>query len=171
MHNLAKIAAVLLASTVAALGASLNHKPRPEPVTFQVVAIADPLPVSSFSPNRDVLLVRLQREKSSIAVPAKVVFRYLGYESRFPSDLAEYNLVHHFTVVRDPSCDEAWQSMSTKVVFGPHEQVTVTESVRYTTADGAHGVSVDTVLPCYVTKAGAYKGSQRVNTDALHSAY
>ena len=162
MHNNTRVTALLLACAVPALGASLNHKPRPEAVSFQVIAIADRIPVSSFSPNRDVLLVLMQHRKSLVIVPAKVVFRYMGYEYPFPADLVDYNLIHQFTAVRDPSCDETWRSMRTKVAFGTHDQATVTESVRYTTTDGDHGVSSEDVLPCYVTQGRMYKGSQYV---------
>lgn len=57
-------------------------QPSQKPVTlkFRVVGISEHVPESGFSPNRDVLVVRLMDPSANTT--AKVVFRYMGYEHK-----------------------------------------------------------------------------------------
>jgi hypothetical protein len=162
-------AAVLLLIAVTALTASKAEtfrSPKPRSISFRIVAIAEPVGRSSFSPNRDALLVSVIDEANR-AVRAKVVFQYMGYEDPLPTGLLDYDLVHTFKAVRDPSCDETWHSFSTKTLIGPHDTLVISTSVRYTTTGAVPELSANDVLPCYVTQMRGYKGSRRVAVNQM----
>ena len=162
-------AAVLLLIAFTALTASKAEtlrNPKPRNINFRIVAIAEPVGRSSFSPNRDALLVSMIDETNR-SVPAKVVFQYMGYEDPLPTGLLDYDLVHTFKAVRDPSCDETWHSFSTKTLVGPHDTLVISTSVRYTTTGTLPELSANDVLPCYVTQMRGYKGSRRVAVNQM----
>lgn len=97
MHScLRRKGAVLLLIAITALTASKAEtfrSPKPRSISFRIVAIAEPVGRSSLSPNRDALLVSMIDEANR-AVPAKVVFRYMGYEDSLPPGLVDYDLAH-----------------------------------------------------------------------------
>ena len=111
-HSL-QIYALLITTTISAGAARIEHQQAPRKITFPVLAIADRIPVSSFSLNRDSLLVVLvdQQQWSQLA---KIAFSYMGYEYPFSADLLDYSWLDTFVAVRDRSCDESWYSFSTK---------------------------------------------------------
>jgi len=162
---LSKIAAIMFAVFI--MNGSFSHAAtdpythKPQIINFRIVAISQRLARSSFSPNRDALLVELIGKDGSVR-SAKIVFRYMGYEYPVPESFLDYGLVHTFKVVRDESCDETWQSFSTKATAGPHGELTFTESVIYSRGADPADLSVDDILPCYVTQMRGYKRSRSV---------
>lgn len=68
-------------------------------------------------------------DEANRSVSAKIVFRYMGYEDPLPTGLLDYDLVHTFKAVRDPSCDETWHTFSTKTTIGPHDTQLISESI------------------------------------------
>lgn len=161
MHNV-KITCVLIAVvSVMASGAELGHHPKSETINFRIAAIAHPVRKSSFSPNREALLVSLTDKTNSSGL-AKIVFRYIGYEDGVPEEFVDYDLVHTFKGLRDRSCDETWHSFSTKMEVMPGDKVVISEAVRFASADAIQDIPAGQLLPCYVVQSGGYKGSRRV---------
>lgn len=152
---------VALSSLEAVAAHHIYRSHKAETVSFRIVAIADPIPRSGFSPNRDALLVTLKK-KGDQSRPAKIVFRYMDYDDPFPAELIDYSVVHTFKAVRDRSCDETLHSFSTSTTVGKDGGFVVFESVRYTGGGEVPDLSPNDLLPCYVIEAKGYKGSKRL---------
>jgi len=121
----------------------------PEVLNGRFVAeIAGPR-LSAFSPNRETYV--FETDLRGYTQLVKLTHEFLHQEPRLPEGLLEYNQTRSLTAVRDTSCDEAWQSLSTRVVFDSEGTV----SSRVTDLVYARGAPLpstegDEVLPCYV---------------------
>ncbi len=92
----------------------------------------------------------------------KIVFRYLGHEDGLSNDFADFDLIHTFKALRDRSCDESWQSFSTKFVVGKDGNLLSVIIARYVSPDAVQDIPTNQVLPCYVITPQGYKGSKAV---------
>ncbi len=161
MYKLIAAIFLILCATNGAIAVNIKHQHKPEKITFRILAVEDPIPPSSFSLNRDSLLVVLiDRQKTQRL--ARLAFIYMGYEYPFPVDLLDYELLHTFAAVRDRSCDETWQSFSTKAQIGSAGTLVMSNVLTYTAPDAMPDVSAEEVLPCYVVRGQGYKGSHRL---------
>ncbi len=149
-----------------ASAARIRHQPDPERITFRVLAVADQIPISSFSPNRDSLLVMLTTETQPEEL-AKIKFSYMGYQYPFSPDLIKSGLWHTFVAMRDRSCDEAWLSFSTKSQTGSHGSPMTTNVLTYVLAESVPDVGARQMLPCYVVREQGYKGSLRSSPNGI----
>lgn len=154
------VATCLLLTVAFAAGTDIRHHRKSETVKVRISAVAEQIHQSGFSPNRDAILVELIG-RTGPADPAKLLFRYLGYEEGLPEDLVNYDLIHTFKVIRDTSCDETWHSFSTKTVVDSQGVWVTSDVVRFTSANAMHDMLDDQVLPCYVTEARGYRGSTK----------
>ena len=142
-------------------GVSVRHTAKPRKLSFRIVAEAEKLPRSGFSMNRDVYVAEIV-DKHGAVRSAKVVYRYLGYEDDLPDEMLSYDQVHTFVARRDPSCDEAFQPLSTKLVPMPDGRLSAVGILRYTVSKSSADFSDDEVLPCYVIGPRNYRGSRTV---------
>ena len=156
------ITIVFLALTLAlnAEAAEIKHQHNPERITFKILAVADRIPISSFSLNRDSLLVMLTDETRPLEL-AKIKFTYMGYEYPFSPDLIDAELWHTFVAVRDRACDETWRSFSTKSQKGSTGVMVTSGVLTYTAGESAPDVDSGQILPCYAVRERGYKGSRR----------
>lgn len=157
---------ISLLTALPALSANIKHQPKPEVIHFRIVAVAEPIAISGFSPNRNVLLVTGSERKGPSGL-SKVVFGYMGYEYPIPAELIDYGLVHSFTASRDLTCDETWEPFSTKTVKDATGKFISSSVLRYTVGAPAPEVSSEQVLPCYVVRERGYKGSRRLLPSAV----
>lgn len=138
-----------------------THK-KTQTITFRIAAVAERVPRSSFSPNRETYLAYLASDDES-SKTAKIVFQYLGYEDGLSSDFADFGLLHTFKAARDRSCDESWQSFSTKFVRGKDGNAMPVVITRYASPDAVEDIAANQVLPCYVIAPKGYKRSKAVS--------
>jgi hypothetical protein len=105
--------------------------------------------ISGFSPNLETYI--FEADLRGYTQLVKVNHEFLHQEPRLPGALLDYNQVRSFAAVRDSSCDEKWQSLSTRLVFDQSGEV-VARRTALTYADAAPSPSTtdDEVLPCYV---------------------
>lgn len=120
---------------------------------FRIAAVTEHVPRSNFSPNRETYLAYLTSDNKSYKT-VKIRFRYLGYEDGLSDEFADFGLVDTFKAVRDRSCDESWQSFSTKFVVGKDGNPLPVVITRYVAPEAAQDIPADQVLPCYVITPG-----------------
>ncbi len=158
------ISVLLLLLSVSSSAQALELQKHKKPQTmktmkFKIAAVTEQVPRSGYSPNRQTYLAyMIGADKSNKSV--KLVFRYLGYEDGLSADFADFSFVHAFKAMRDRSCDESWQSFSTKFVVGQGGKLTTLTIARFVSPDAAQDIAADRVLPCYVINAQGYKGSR-----------
>ena len=137
-----------ISTPVFSLELKAQHK-KAQTVTFRIAAFTERVPRSSFSPNRETYLAYLTSDNKSYKT-VKIVFRFLGYEDGLSSEFADFDLVHTFKAIRDRSCDESWQSFSTKFAVGKDGHPLQVAITRYVAPEAAQDIPADQVLPCYV---------------------
>jgi hypothetical protein len=152
-----------------ASGADMQKSHKPLVLRFRIVGISEHIPESSFSPNRDVLAVRILDAQEG-SKPAKMVYRYLGYEHRWPVELLDSDLVHTFKAVRDRSCDETWHMLTTKFELTSSGKVVMSSSMTYLDSGQPPTVEPNDVLRCYVIQPRGYRGSQQEAEATLPSS-
>jgi hypothetical protein len=160
MRRLITIVVLGLTLGLHAEAAEIKHQHNPGRITFKILAVADRIPVSSFSLNRDSLLVMLTDETRPLEL-AKIKFTYMGYEYPFSPDLIDAELWHTFVTVRDRTCDETWQSFSTKSQKGSTGVMVTSNVLTYIGGERVPDVEAAQLLPCYVVRERGYKGSRR----------
>ena len=160
---------LLLSISTPALSLELKaqHK-KPQAVKFRIAAVADRVPRSSFSPNREAYLAYMTSDNNPYKT-VKILFRYLGYEDGLSNEFADFGLVHTFKAVRDRSCDESWQSFSTKFVVGKDGNLLPVGITRYAAPEAAQDIPGDQILPCYVITPQGYKSSKAVSVPQTNS--
>jgi hypothetical protein len=105
--------------------------------------------ISAFSPNLETYIFEADLRGYSQLV--KVDHEFLHQEPRLPGGLLDYNQVRSFAAVRDSSCDEKWQSLSTRPIFDEDGEVVGTRAaLTYAEAAPSPSTTADEVLPCYV---------------------
>ena len=140
------------------------HKTKPQTMKFRIAAVTERVPRSSFSRNSENYLIYVLNKKKPPSV-AKLVFHYTGIEDGLSAEFADYGLVHKFRALRDRSCDETWQSFSTKVVLqGDIYRSVVT--TKFVSAIAVQGLDGDDILPCYVVRMQDYQGSKQEGSTA-----
>lgn len=164
---------LLVSVSTSAFGLELQKKKNPQTVKFRIAAVTEGVRKSGVSPNRETYLAYLiDSDKSYKSV--KLVFRHLGYEDGLSADFADFALVHTFKALRERSCDETYESFSTKLVVGPAGKLQSVAVARYVSPDAAQDIPADQVLPCYVINPQGYKGSKadavgHVNSSTVQS--
>jgi hypothetical protein len=118
-----------------------THK-NAETISFRIAAVTEHIARSSFSPNRETYLVYLVNKTKPFTV-AKVVFRYLEFEDGLSEEFADFRFVHRFKGKRDRSCDESWQSFSTKMVIERDGRLSPTLTARFVSADAVQEIAAD----------------------------
>lgn len=105
--------------------------------------------LSGFSPNLETYI--FEADLRGYTQLVKLNHEFLHQEARLPGGLLDYNQVRSFAAVRDSSCDEKWQSLSTRLLFDEDGDV-VGKRTALTYAEAAPSPSTaeDEVLPCYV---------------------
>jgi hypothetical protein len=94
----------------------------------------------------------------------KVSYRFHQRESRMPTALWDYSLLHKFRLTRDRSCDEAWQTISTRYVFDQKGTFVGTKDALVF-AENAPNLNVDvqTVLACYTVTPHDYQSTSKTH--------
>lgn len=152
---------LLLIGSTWALETSLHKKNKAETLTFRIAAVAERTPHSSFAVNAERYLV--YRVGGYNQAPAKVVFRYSGFEDGLSDEFLDYGLVHSFKAVRDHSCDETWHSFNTKVVLKSASLQGVV-AAQFVSPEAVQPIPEDQLLPCYVIRPQDYKKSERAKS-------
>jgi hypothetical protein len=153
---------LLLSISASAFPLELKAHKKPQTITFRIAAVTERVPQSSFSPNRAIYLGYMTGDNKS-SKTVKIVFRYLGYEDGLSSEFVDFGLVHTFKALRDRSCDESWQSFSTKVVVGKDGNPLPVAIAKYAAPEAVQDIPADQVLPCYVITPQGYKSSKAVS--------
>lgn len=159
---------LLLSFSAPALCLELKTHTKPQTIRFRIAAVTERVPQSSFSPNRETYLAYLTSDNNSYKT-VKLLFRYSGYEDGLSSEFADFGLVHTFKAIRDRSCDETWQSFSTKIVFGKDGDAVPVLIARYVSPDAVQEIPSDQVLSCYVITPQGYKNSKAVSVPQTNS--
>lgn len=161
---------LLLLTSISASAYSLElktHK-KPQTITFRIAAATERVPRSSFSPNRETYLGYLASNNKAYK-SVKIVFRFLGYEDGLSSEFVDFDLIHTFKAMRDRSCDESWQSFSTKFIVEKNGNPLPVLITQYVSADALHEIPEDQVLPCYVIAPQGYKNSKLMRIPQANS--
>ena len=104
--------------------------------------------ISAFSPNVEVFV--FEADLRGYTQLIKLTHEFLHQEPRIPAVL-DYNRMESLEAARDPSCDEAWGSLSTRVVFDQEGEVTGKRlALIFAQASPQPSTAEDEVLPCYV---------------------
>lgn len=125
-----------------------------EGMRVRLVALATADPRSSFFTTHEVFVAEreISHEEWSLI---KLVFTFLPYQPRLSESGLDYSLVHEFSALRDPVCDETLAQMTS----GPdHEQL----NLKYAADSPAKDLERRrTPLPCYQTTADDYSKMDR----------
>jgi hypothetical protein len=135
-------------------------------ITFRITGEADAIPRSSFSPNRQSFIAEMTLPNGSIG-PAKVEFRFMGYEDVMPKAFVDSGLRHTFMGQREPACDENWHSFSTKQILTASGEIKEAGVVRSISDTALRDIQAGTMLPCYVISRRGYRKTQRLSRDTL----
>src|SRR5581483_6961641 len=104
---------------------------------------------SAFSPNLETYV--FEADLRGYTQLVKLTHEFLHQEARLPEGLLTYNQTLSFTAVRDSSCDEQWQTLSTRREFDSEGAISGTKSdLVYAQGAPAPSTEGDEVLPCYV---------------------
>lgn len=152
---------LLVSISASAFSLELKSHQKPQTLKFRIAAVTEHVARSSFSPNREAYLAYLTSDNKSYST-VKILFRYLGHEDGLSNDFADFGLVHTFKALRDCSCDESWQSFSTKLIVGKDGNLLPVVVTRYVSPDAMQEMQADQVLPCYVITPQGYKSSKAV---------
>ena len=132
-------------------GRRMRHLPEPESgvLTGRFVARVMGPRISAFSPNVETYI--FEADFRGYTQLVKLTHEFLHQEPRFPAGVLDYNRVRSFAAVRDDSCDEPWQNLTTRTVFNADgELVGQRPAIVYAEAAPESGTTGDEVLPCYV---------------------
>jgi hypothetical protein len=92
----------------------------------------------------------------------KVSYRFHQRETRMPTALWDYSLLHKFRLTRDRSCDEAWQTISTRYVFDQKGTFVGTKGALVFAENAPNpNVDVQTVLACYTVTPHDYQSTSK----------
>jgi hypothetical protein len=105
--------------------------------------------ISAFSPNVEIFI--FEADLRGYTQLIKLSHEFLHQEPRFPAEIMDYNRLQSLEAARDPSCDEAWGSLSTRVAFDREGELTGKRSALiFAQASPQLSTAEDEVLPCYV---------------------
>ncbi len=125
-----------------------------EEMRVRLVALATADPRSSFFTTREVFVAEREigHEEWSLI---KLVFTFLPYQPRLSEAGLDYSLVHEFSALRDPVCDETLAQMTS----GPDH---VQQNLKYAADSPTKDLERRrTPLPCYQTTADDYAKTNR----------
>lgn len=143
-------------------GRHMKRLPEPERevLTGRFVAQTAGTRMSAFSPNLETYV--FEADLRGYTQLVKLTHAFLHQEARLPEGLLGYNERLSFKAVRDSTCDEKWQSLSTRLVFDREGEVAGTASdLLYAQGAPPPSTEPDEVLPCYVVGRISPKWSRR----------
>lgn len=154
------IVMMLLGSSLLATAVETFHPPKAQKMRFRIIAAADPVAKSGFSPNREIYVAELISSQNAPRY-VKLVIRYLGYEDGFQATLLDSSFVHMFLAIQDRSCNESWGSLATKTVINKDRSFSEVNVLNYLNYDQPPIASEDPELLCYTSSPRSYRGSRQ----------
>lgn len=138
------------------------RKPKGIVLRSRLIARVPTLRLTSLGLNYESYIFELDvedREKEASLI--KVSYRFHLGEPAIPSALMDYSLIHQFRMVRDTSCDERWDSISTRYLFDHGDNYLGERSALLYSANAPMlNPGERTVLACYVITPRDYQSTK-----------
>jgi hypothetical protein len=104
----------------------------------------------------------IEERGGATVMPVKISYAFFKDEGPPPDSFFDYSKRYELQVIRDPQCDESWESLSyVKNIGQTGKPLPPTYVLRF--LDGAPKLELrpQTVLPCYILRPGSYKVVRR----------
>ncbi len=167
MRSIVKSGFLLLCLCAVVVPAVAGHdslRPKPErlSVKSRIVARVPLETLTSVGLNEQSYVFELDGIKNVAPRLVKVSYRFHLREPQLPSSFLDYDLVHHFNVTRDDSCDETWGALTTRYLFDRNGNFRGSQSALvYVSNAPAPQMDRQDILPCYVVTPRDYQSTEK----------
>ncbi len=155
--------AVLAAALPGGATSGIKQKPEHRVMHVRVVARVPVERLSTIGLNYESYVFEVSDQDDKLPSEwIKVSYRFHQRESRMPTALWDYSLLHKFRLTRDRSCDETWQTISTRYEFDQKGNFVGTKDALVFAENAPNpNLDVKTVLACYTVTPHDYQSTSK----------
>lgn len=138
----------------------LQQRPKRIKLSGRIIASGVPPQLSTIGRNHHTYLFSIASTDGEPQI-VKLSYRFLHRDGDLPPSFFDPALQHTFKAIRDPSCDERFETLSTAYVFDDSgfKLRGVRPAIQFLTPGAAPVIPGDKLLACYTTTPNDYVSS------------